>query len=262
KGIRVAVDPAVPCGKCEQCLNGRPNICPHVIFAGHGEQDGALREWVAWDSSCLFELPETISDAEGAMLEPLGVAIHAIDLAKLQIGITVGVFGCGPIGLLIIQLARLAGAKQIIATDPLPHRVDAAKKAGADQAVLVSPTTDLPGLLALTNGRGVDVAFDVSGAPHAVDAAFQLAVPGGRVMLVGIPEDDRTTFCAALARRKELSVKLVRRMKHTYPRAIDLVNRKQVDIASIVTHHFPLEQSNQAFQLASHREGLKTIIEL
>src|SRR5512146_1370811 len=104
-GERVAVDPAIACGECEMCRTGNPNLCAHLRFAGHGAQDGALREMMAWPTRCLYPLPASLSFADGAMLEPLGVALHAMDLAKLKTGATVGVFGCGPIGLLIVQLA-------------------------------------------------------------------------------------------------------------------------------------------------------------
>src|SRR5688500_12834005 len=127
-GQRVAIDPAIPCGRCEFCERGHPNLCENMIFAGHGIHDGALREWMAWNEKSLFPIPNSISDAEGAMLEPLGVAIHSVDLGKIKAGMTVGVFGCGPIGLLIIQMARLSGAANIIATDQLVHRVEAADR--------------------------------------------------------------------------------------------------------------------------------------
>ncbi len=261
-GRRVAVDPSIPSAICQKSLKCNPKISHNVILARLGEQDGAMREWLAWNSTCLFDLPDAISDAEGVMLEPLGVALHAVDLAKIQIGMTVGVFGCGPIGLLIIQLARLAGARQIIATDPLLNRVEAARKIGADHAFLVQSATNLPELFDITNGRGVDVSFDASGSPDAVNTAFHLVIPGGKIMLVGIPDNDRTEFNAGLARRKGLTIKLVRRMKNTYPRAIELISGNRVDVKSIISHHFPLEQSIQAFQLAFQREGLKILIDL
>jgi L-iditol 2-dehydrogenase len=259
---RVFIDPAISCGTCEQCRKGHPNLCPQVIFAGHDRQDGALREWLAWDSTCLYDLPDSINDAEGVMLEPLGVAIHAVDLAKLEIGMTVGVFGCGPIGLLIIQLARLAGARQIIATDPLKHRGAAAQEIGADQVFQVKSSTNLVELFDSTAGRGVDVSFDASGSADAVNAAFQLVIPGGKVMLIGIPDDNHTGFDAALARRKGLTIKLVRRMKNTFPRALNLVERHQVDVKSIVSHQFSFDMCTQAFKQASKREGLKILINL
>ena len=115
---------------------------------------------------------------------------------------------------------------------------------------------------AATQGRGVDVAFDAAGTPDAVDAAFAAVSTGGKVVLAGIPDDDKTSFTASIARRKGLTIKLVRRMKHTYPRAIELVSKGLVDVRSIVTHRFPLEQAVEAFRVAERREGLKIIIEV
>ncbi len=261
-GQRVAVDPAKPCGHCEFCERGHPNLCENIIFAGHGKTDGALREYASYPPRCLFPLPDSLSYADGALLEPLGVAIHAVDLGKLRAGMSVGVFGCGPIGLLIVQLARLSGASTIIATDILPHRVEAAKSFGADHAVLAEAGRELDEIRAATNGRGVDVAFEAAGEQDAVDVSVAAVIPGGKIILVGIPADDHTSFPASVARRKGLTIKLVRRMKHTYPRAIELVSKGLVDVRSLVTHRFPLEKTAEAFEVAQRREGLKIIIEV
>jgi len=261
-GQRVAIDPAIPCGHCEFCEHGHPNLCSSLIFAGHGKDDGALREWMAWNEKSLVPIPDSLSCADGAMLEPLGVAIHTIDLGNLKAGMTVGVFGCGPIGLLIIQMAKLSGAANIIATDKFAHRVEAAKTFGANHAFLAEDGRELGEIGAATQGRGVDVAFEAAGTQDAVDASFAAVVPGGKVVLAGIPGDDRTSFSASTARRKGLTIKLVRRMKHTYPRAIELVSKGLVDVRSLVTHLFPLEQAREAFRVAERREGLKIIIEL
>jgi L-iditol 2-dehydrogenase len=262
RGERVAIDPAIPCGKCEFCLKGNPNLCPQVIFAGHGSRDGALREWMTWPHSCLNPLPDALNYVDGAMLEPLGVAIHAIDLGKLRPGMSVGVFGCGPIGLLILQLARLSGASNILATDVLPHRVEAAKHFGAHQTILAEADQEPGKIREATDGRGVDVAFEVAGEQDAVDMSVAAAAPGGKVILVGIPSEDHTSFQASIARRKGLTIKLVRRMKHTYPRAIELVSKGLVDVRSLVTHRFPLEKTAEAFVVAQRREGLKIIVEV
>ena len=261
-GRRVAVDPAIPCGRCESCEHGHPNLCPSMIFAGHGKQDGALREYMAWNEKYLLPIPDSISDEDGAMLEPLGVAIHSVDLGKIKTGMTVGVFGCGPIGLLIIQLAKLSGAANIIATDKLAHRAQAAKAYGADHVFLAKDSSQLSEIRAATKGRGVDVAFEAAGEQDAVDASVAAVIPGGKVILVGIPNDDKTSFSASTARRKGLTIKLVRRMKHTYPRAIDLVLKGLVNVRSLVTHRFALEQASEAFRVAQRREGLKVIINL
>ncbi|MBK9925202.1 MAG: zinc-binding dehydrogenase [Anaerolineales bacterium] len=261
-GQRVAIDPAIPCGHCEFCELGHPNLCEDMIFAGHGKHDGALREYASYPTRCLFPIPDFLSYADGAMLEPLGVAIHTVDLGHLKAGMTVGVFGCGPIGLMIIQMAKLSGAATIFATDKLPHRVEAAKRFGADQAYLVGDSDQLGEIRAATQGRGVDVSFEAAGVQDAVDDAVAAVRPGGKLILAGIPGDDKTSFSASVARRKGLTIKLVRRMKHTYPRAIELVSKGLVDVRSLVTHSFPLTQASDAFRVAERRDGLKIMIEM
>jgi len=260
-GRLAAVDPAIPCGQCEFCLEGNPNLCLAVRFAGHADVDGAMRQYLSWPERNLFPLPENLDAPAGVMLEPLGVALHAVDLAHLRPGMHIGVFGCGPIGLLVIQLARLAGATRIVATDRLLRRVEAARSLGAQTAVQVGDDGCLPDLPALVGLRGLDVVFEVAGENQAVECAMAAAKPGGVVIPIGIPSQDRTSFSASTARRKGLTIKLCRRMKKTYPRAIDLVAHGKVDVSSLVTHRFPLDQALEAFAVADRREGLKVIIE-
>ena len=246
-GQLVAVDPAVPCQQCEFCLEGNPNLCANLRFAGHGAQDGGLQEVLAWPTRCLVPLPAGLTALEGALLEPLGVAIHAVDLGLIRPGLPVGVFGCGPIGLLVLQVARAAGASPLWVTEPLPHRLQAALSLGAQP----------------WDGRQtVETAFECAGDNAAVDDAISAVRPGGRVVLVGIPDDDRTSFSASIARRKGLTIKLSRRMKHSYPRAIQLVASGQVNLRALATHSFPLEAVAAAFALAHTRAGLKTVIEM
>jgi L-iditol 2-dehydrogenase len=260
-GLRVAVDPNIPCDTCEFCLEGHPNLCPDHYFAGHPPTDGALREYMAWPMKALIPIPDSISDQDAAVLEPLGVAIHTVDLGHVKPGMIVGVFGCGPIGLLTIQVARAAGASEIIATDILPHRLEVAKELGADRIYLASHEGDERApILMDTHKLGVDVAFEVAGENSAVETAIETAKPGGRVVLCGIPTVNQVQFKASTARRKGLSIMMVRRMKHVYPRAVKMVEAGQVDVRSLVTHRFPLEQAAEAFQLAQKREGLKIII--
>ena len=258
-GTPVALDPARPCGRCEQCLEGHRNLCPAVAFAGHGGNDGGLRELVAWPRDLLHTVPAAFTPADTAMLEPLGVALHALDLGHPRIGATIAVVGCGPIGLCAVRLARVAGAAQVIAVEPLAHRRAAATAAGAD--VVLDITADLPALLTeATGGRGVDVAFEVAGNDDAVATAVEVVRPGGRVVLAGIPGEDTTRFPASTARRKGLTIKLSRRMKEVYPRAITLVERGMVDVTSLVTHTFPLDRVQEAFVVAERREGLKVVV--
>lgn len=260
RGRRVAVDPAVPCGSCDPCRAGHHNLCTRIGFAGHGGVDGALRGYLAWRSDLVHEVPDTLTDADAAMLEPLGVAIHAMDLARQRVGSTVAVVGCGPIGLMVVQLARAAGARQVVAVEPLPHRRDAALRLGADVALDPAEVDDET-LREATLGHGADVVFEVAGTDSGVDLALLAARPAARVLLVGIPDRDTTTFTASLARRKGLTLVMVRRMKDPYPRAIALVEQGRVDVRSVVTDTYPLERVQEAFARAAGRSGLKVVVE-
>jgi L-iditol 2-dehydrogenase len=262
-GEPVALDPAIPCGTCELCLEGHRNLCLRIKFAGHGGFDGALREFVAWPADLLHPLPDGFTAADGAMLEPLGVAVHAVDLGHLRVGDSVGVFGCGPIGLLLIQVARAAGAAIVVAVDPLAHRREAALRYGADLALAPDEVAE-PATLAARGGgnaHGVHVAFEVAGVDDAVDLAVGAARPGARVVLVGIPSEDRTSFPAGHARRKGLTILMSRRMKEVYPRAVELVRSGRVDVRSVVSDRFPLTDVGKAFEVAVARTGLKVMVE-
>jgi L-iditol 2-dehydrogenase len=252
RGERVAIDPAIPDETCRACRDGYRNLCYRIKFSGHGETDGMLREVMAWPSGLLHSLPEGVSDADGAMLEPLGVAIHSADLGHLPFAGAVAVIGCGPIGLLLIQVLKAAGASSVLAVEPLAHRREAAARMGADQVA---------GSDAALDDAGVDVAFEAAGNDEAVRLAMASVRPGGRVVLAGIPGDDRIRFGASLARRKGLTIAMVRRMNEVYPRAISLAARKQVDLASVVTSTYGLGEIADAFGAAARRTGLKAVIE-
>jgi L-iditol 2-dehydrogenase len=262
KGRRVAVDPAIPCGHCELCLAGHSNLCEKTIFSGHGTQDGALREYMPWPSENLHLLPDSISDDDGALLEPLGVAIHAVDLGHIKTGMSVGVFGVGAIGLLTQQVARAAGATELFVTDRRQHRLDASEELGAHHRYVADDNfSESQAILADTNKRGLDVVFECAGDNAAVESAFNAVKPGGTVVLVGIPSDDRTSFRASTARRKGLTIKMSRRMKPVYPRAIALVQQGRVNVRALVSSRFKLADSQAAFEVAQRREGLKVVIE-
>ena len=244
-GERVVLDPAVPCGRCSICLAGDAHLCPELRFAGHGSTDGALRTSLAWPDRLAHALPEGVSEAEASLLEPLGVALHALDLAKARPGSTAGVFGCGPLGLLLVQALSAAGVETIVASDPLPHRAQAAASLGA--------TLD---------GRDVDVAFEAAGDDAALADAIAAARPGGRVVLVGIPAGDRTSFTASTGRRKGLTLALCRRMKPSdLPRAIRLAEAREVELGGLVSGRYALSEWRGAFDELVERRGLKVVVE-
>jgi L-iditol 2-dehydrogenase len=252
RGERVAIDPAIPCETCRACRDGYRNLCYRIRFSGHGETDGMMRELMAWPSALLHPLPDTVSDAAGAMLEPLGVAIHSVDLGHLPFAGTASVIGCGPIGLLLIALLRASGARWVLAAEPLAHRREAAARMGADRVCDSAAVLD---------EAGVDVAFEAAGNDAGVALAMASARPGGRVVLAGIPGDDTIRFGASLARRKGLTIAMVRRMNEVYPRAISLAERGVVDLASVVTSQSGLGEIRSAFADGARRTGLKVIVE-
>ncbi len=255
-GARVAVDPAQPCSQCPTCRAGQQHLCSTLRFAGHGTVDGGLRDYLSWPARLMHPLPDQIGDDEATLLEPLGVALHAVDRARLEPGMSAAVIGCGPIGLLLVQLLRSHGCSSVIAADPLPHRIDAARMLGATEAQLV----DGEAVSASDVGR-VDVAFDASGSDAAVDTAIRAVAPGGTVVLVGIPDGDRTSFRASAARRKELTLSIARRMRaEDLTRAIDLAAQGGISLGPLVSRSVPLDEAALAFAALARYEGIKTVV--
>ncbi len=247
-GQLVVVDPAIPCGTCGPCTSGDAHLCLTPGFAGHGTTDGGLRSSLGWPARLLRAIPESIGPDMGALLEPLGVALHAVDLAAIQPGERALVVGCGPIGLLIVRVLRSIGVGQILANEPLPYRLTAAIESGAIEAH--GQTLD------------VDVAFEVAGTDAGLAAAIDGARPGGRVVLVGIPSGDGTTFRAAAARRKELSLRMSRRMRsEDLDRAIALATDGRIDLDGLITHRFSLDEAPAAFATLAARSGIKVLVQ-
>jgi L-iditol 2-dehydrogenase len=258
RGERVAIDPAIADGTCRACRDGYPNLCYRIRFAGHGETDGMMREFMTWPTELLYPLPDGVSDADGALLEPLGVALHSVDLGHLPFGGSASVVGCGPIGLLLIGVLKAAGASSVLAVEPLAYRREAAARFGADAVAE-------PGLASATVrelvGAGVDVAFEAAGTDEGVRLAVESVRPGGRVVLAGIPADDEIALQASVVRRKGLTIAMVRRMNRVYPRAISLAARGVVDLGSLVSRRAGLDSAAVAFGEAARRTGLKVLIE-
>lgn len=262
-GERVVVDPAIPCARCVVCLAGRQHLCLELRFAGHGSTDGGLRTFMTWPERSVHRLPEPLTDAEGTLLEPLAVALHALDLGRVGPGVSAGVFGCGPIGLLLVQLLRLVGADVILATDPRAHRLDAAAAMGATHLRDVGEALVDATLAERLAGRaGLDVTFEAAGEDAALESALNAVRPAGRVVLVGIPDGDRTSFTASTARRKGLTLLLCRRMEPTdLPRAIRLVESGRLEFGALVSRRYSLSEWPNAFDDLVEYRGIKVVIE-
>ena len=258
EGERVVIEPANPCGQCDVCRAGHNNLCQQVEFCGHAPTQGGLATFIAWPEHLLLPIPDNIIGDDVALLEPLGVGLHAIDLGHFQTGMSAGVYGCGPIGLLLIKALCAAGARHVQVSDPLPHRLDAAVAAGADDVRLTAADGQPDGVW---DWGPVDVAFEVSGEDAALETALRTVRTGGIVVVVGIPPNDRTAFPAALGREKGITIVLSRRMKqHHMGQAIELVDRGRVDLDGIITARYPIRQGPEAFDALVARSGLKMVI--
>ena len=255
-GTLVAVDPAQPCHRCEWCHRGNHNLCPNMIFVGGPPYAGAMAEYITVPISTVFPLPEGFTAQQGALLEPLGVAIHALDLAKLRPGADVAVLGAGPIGLYIALLARMSGAMRVCILEPQEYRRDKALELGIDHAF-----AGVAEYREFTEGRGADVVLEATTSPHGPRHATEAARIGGKVVLVGIPDGDEFSLTGSLIRRKGLTIKLSRRMGHIYPRAIEYVRSGRIDVDAIVTHSMALENVREAFEmLADYRDGAIKVV--
>ena len=256
-GDRVAVEPARHCGKCEMCRTGHPNLCPNVQFCGTPPVDGSLQEYMAYPAEFLYKLPENVGYDEGALLEPLGVALHSVRLGHVKPGWTAAILGVGPIGLSTLLILRAVGVLQIFVTDPLDYRLDLARKLGADAAINPEREDPVKVIHEQTNGRGVDVVFEAAGVRDTPEQAVEMARPGGNVVLIGIPVDEWISFKSTPSRRKGLTIHMVRRMKHVYEYTIPMLERGMIDVKPLVTHVFPFSRAEEAMATAVHyRDGV------
>ncbi len=245
-GTRVAVDPAWTCGVCTECVNGNPNLCRKQRFCGLYPNHGSLCQWMRVPARFCHAMPDSLSDEEAALLEPLGVALHATDLARIRIGASVAILGAGPIGLCLVQLAKLAGAGTVYVSEPLEWRLKLAQQFGA---------------IPLPDGVEVDVAIEAAWVDESAQQAVDITRPGGTVVLVGIPLEDKLELKHSALRRKGLTLLMCRRMKHVYPRTLALVESGRVDVKSMITHRFPLSQAAEAFAMnAAYQDNVVKVM--
>jgi L-iditol 2-dehydrogenase len=261
-GDRVAVEPAISCGTCDQCRLERFNTCRHIRFLGHpGEKDGCLAEYFVMPERNCYPLPPGVTMIEGMLAEPLSVALHAVALAGHGGG-PLAVLGAGPIGLDIIMVAKSLQAPAIFATDKVELRLEAALRAGAawsgnpDSEDIVRAILDQEPL-------GVRTVFECSGDPAAIDQAVELVKPGGTIVLVGIPLAERVPLKFRTLRRKEIRLQNVRRQNKCLAKAISLIASRTIEAAWLATHSFALEDAQNAFALAADRTDgvLKAVVD-
>ena len=250
-GDMVAVDPLVWCGKCDQCKAGRVYTCRDQVFMGcPGQLGGAVSQYVVLPEACCYRVPDGMTADQAAMAEPLSIAIWAVKLAGDIAGKSIAILGSGPIGLSVMMVAKCAGAGKVYMTDIRDYRCELATRLGADWTG--NPETfDIVAAINTAELLGVDIAFECAGEQSTIDQAVELIAPAGQIVLVGIPELDRLSFDMNLMRRKEIRVQNVRRQSHCVDEAIEIIRSKMIDVDGLISHHFPIERSADAFEIVA-----------
>jgi len=256
-GQRIAVDPAVYCGHCDQCRAGRENTCRNLLFLGcPGQLAGALAEYLVLPENCCFPIKARTTFEQATLSEPLAIAVYAVERSHLPPGASVAILGVGPIGMSVFHVLRTKKVGDVYVTDRIPERLKFAQQlrpqwsGNPDPADVVREISKIEPLL-------MDTIFECSGDKEAYNHAINLLKPGGTLALVGIPEFDEVSFPIHDLRRKEITIINVRRQAHCTQKAVDFLERKKINMDAMVTHHFPLTETRQAFELvANYRDGV------
>jgi L-iditol 2-dehydrogenase len=254
-GQRVAVDPLIPCGHCDQCLSGREHTCRNQNFlACPGQGPGALAEYLVMPERSCYAIPDAVTLVQAATIEPLSIGIYAQRLARMQPRAKIAVLGSGPIGLCVLLASRAACDCTVYATDLLDERLEMARRCGA--AWTGNPKQiDVVRAIRKLEPQGVDFVFECAGQQETLDQAIELLKPGGSVLMIGIPEVDRVSFSIHTMRRKEIQLQNVRRQNQCMAPAIEMVSKGAINLDQIVTHHFSFAETKQAFDLVADYRG-------
>ncbi|KAK3675181.1 hypothetical protein LTR78_005115 [Recurvomyces mirabilis] len=272
-GDKVALEVGLPCGKCSRCEEGRYNICKEMRFRSSGKSfphfQGTLQERINHPAAWCHKLPEDVSLDVGALLEPLGVALHAFRRSQMHDDATVLVFGAGAVGLLCAAVAKLKGAKKVIIADIDAGRLEFAVQNGfahssytvpmrrgkdTDESLAIAKET-AEAIGKVDSAGEVDTVFECTGVPSCVQASIYATRPGGRLMLVGMGHPVQTIPLGAAALR-EVDIVGVFRYANTYPESIEIVQQAACssdgpDFSKLVTHRFSgLADASKAFEMA------------
>lgn len=254
-GDMVAVDPAVSCHNCIQCKMGRENTCYKLSFLGTpGQGNGCLCEYIVMPQESCF--PTNITFEQAVITEPLAIAAYSVERAQLPKKANVAILGAGPVGLCTFVSAKAKNANACYVTDKIDARAAAAKKAGATW-VGNPDKQDIVKEILKQSPDGLDAAFECAGQQETVDQCVELIKPGGKIALTGIPREDRISMAIDKLRRKEITIVNIRRQNDFTRKAVEMVESGKVDVDFMVTHHFPLEKTQEAFELVSaYRDGV------
>lgn len=255
EGDRVAIEPGVTCGRCPACKEGRYNLCPDVQFLATPPVDGAFVQYMTIREDMVFPIPDHLSFEEAAMNEPFSVGIHAARRSKLAPGTTLAIMGMGPVGLMAVAAAKSFGVDRIIVTDLEEVRLEAALRLGATHAINVRKEDAVQAIRELTNGIGVDTAWETAGNPKALQTALYSLRRGGKLAIVGLPAQDEIALNVPFIADNEVDLYGIFRYANTYPAGIEFLASGQHDVMSLITDRYDLEETQQAMERALHNKS-------
>lgn len=262
-GDKIAVEPAMPCWICDQCKAGRPHTCRNLKFLGcPGQAEGCLSEYIVMPETSCPPLEKGLSLDDGALSEPLAIGVYAVKQSIPMEGADIGILGFGPIGMSVLLPAKAQGAKSIFVTDKIEARLDLANSIGINYAGNPDKE-DVVSKITILEPNMLDVVFECCGKQEALDNAIDLLKPGGKLMMIGIPEFDNWQISADKGRRKEITFANIRRQNHALEPTLEMMQNKVFDASKMVTHRFRFDQTKEAFDLVdSYGDGvMKAIID-
>ncbi len=256
-GDPVAIEPAMPCWECDQCLAGRPHTCRNLKFLGcPGQAEGCLSEYIVMPETSCIPVSEKLSFDQAAISEPLAIGVYAVQKAGSLDGTAIGILGFGPIGMSVLLPALTEGVSRVYVTDKIDERLKIAERSGAFWTG--NPLTiDIIKEVERREPQMLDIVFECCGEQEAVDQAIEILKPGGKLLIAGIPEFDHWSFDVGKLRRKEITIINIRRQVNCVERALELMEKGMVDVSPMPTHRFPFEESKKAFDLvAGYQDGV------
>ncbi|MDR1954191.1 MAG: NAD(P)-dependent alcohol dehydrogenase [Clostridiales Family XIII bacterium] len=265
-GDRVAIEPGLPCGKCEFCRTGRYNLCPKVApdFMGTPPTHGAFTTYVAWPAEWCFILPDNMSTLEGALVEPLSVGLEATHVAGVKLGSSVTILGSGCIGLCTLLAAKAKGATEIIVVDVIEKRLEKARELGATKIINAKEVDAIEEISKYTDGKGTDFVIETAGNKVTLRQTVDIAKRGGRIVIVGMGADAVIPFNFEKLMWKVLSIGTVFRYQNQYAIAIDAISNGKIDVKQIVTAEYDIDDIQEAFEtnIKNKDEVVKLVIKL
>jgi len=256
-GDHIAIEPAMPCRECDQCLSGRPHTCRNLRFLGcPGQAEGCLMEYIVMPEKSCFLLTGNLTTDHGSISEPFAIGVYAVKKSTATKGLNIGIFGFGPIGMSVMLASKAIGINNIFVTDKIDERLLIAQKEGA--SATGNPLKEnIIDKIRQFQPAGLDIAFECCGKQEAFDEAIELLKPGGKLVVVGIPEFDRWSMNVEVTRRREISLQFIRRQVDCVEQALELMGNGSVNTDNMVTHRFPFAKAREAFDLvAAYKDGV------